>query len=75
MTAEEEQRLRILAYHFWLDEGMPEGRAAEHWAKAQRQLEIEFRLGFAGASDAAGLADTPAGRGVVTAQTNGTGSR
>jgi hypothetical protein len=45
VTCDESQRLKVLAYRFWEQEGRPEGRAEEHWKQAQRQLELEFRIG------------------------------
>jgi hypothetical protein len=32
------QRLRECAYLLWLEEGKPEGRAAEHWHEAERWI-------------------------------------
>ena len=29
-----EDRVRVLAYQLWLEEGRPEGRAEHHWFKA-----------------------------------------
>jgi Protein of unknown function (DUF2934) len=37
-----ERRIRERAYHLWLAEGCPEGRAAAHWDLARRlELELE----------------------------------
>jgi hypothetical protein len=42
-TAEEdrEQRIRNKAYHIWLEEGCPEGRAEAHWDMATELVAIE----------------------------------
>ena len=40
------QRIRERAYEIWEQEGRPEGREQEHWREAERQLEVEFRVGF-----------------------------
>ncbi|HTQ35645.1 MAG TPA: DUF2934 domain-containing protein [Steroidobacteraceae bacterium] len=45
-TPQDTQRIRTLAYHIWEQEGRPDGRAAEHWSQAEKQLEVEFRVGF-----------------------------
>jgi hypothetical protein len=36
---EREQEVRRVAYELWQREGRPDGRALEHWLKAQRVLE------------------------------------
>ncbi len=36
-----DQRVRERAYHLWLDEGCPEGRAEDHWDKARELVAIE----------------------------------
>ena len=36
-----EDRIRKLAHEFGLEEGKPEGRAKEHWERAQRQVEAD----------------------------------
>jgi hypothetical protein len=42
MTAPgEEQRLQLLAYQLWEQEGRPEGRHLEHWHEAKRRLHAE----------------------------------
>lgn len=41
MLDEREQRIRERAYRMWLDEGRPEGRAADHWDKASELVAIE----------------------------------
>ena len=35
------QRVRERAYRIWIEEGKPEGRAAEHWDKASELVAIE----------------------------------
>jgi hypothetical protein len=37
-TVAYEQRVRELAYYYWENEGRPEGRAMEHWKRAERVL-------------------------------------
>jgi hypothetical protein len=39
-------RVQLLAYQIWEQEGRPEGRHLEHWQQAEKQLEVEFRVGF-----------------------------
>lgn len=39
--AETDQHIREKAYHLWLDEGRPEGRADVHWEKARELAAIE----------------------------------
>jgi hypothetical protein len=45
-TPADAHRVRVLAYHIWEQEGRPEGRDLEHWRQAEKQLEVEFRVGF-----------------------------
>lgn len=33
-----EEQIAELAHKFWENEGQPEGKAEEHWARAQEQL-------------------------------------
>ncbi|MDP2344219.1 MAG: DUF2934 domain-containing protein [Deltaproteobacteria bacterium] len=33
------QKVRERAYYLWLEEGRPEGRAFEHWQRAEQQLD------------------------------------
>jgi len=33
-----EEKVAARAYQIYLDEGCPEGRALEHWARAQREI-------------------------------------
>lgn len=47
-----EQRIRQRAYELWEVAGKPEGREAEHWAEAERQLAAEdFSAGNPEATD------------------------
>jgi hypothetical protein len=39
-------RIEVLAYHIWEREGRPEGRDRDHWEEAEKQLEVEFRVGY-----------------------------
>jgi hypothetical protein len=36
-----EERIRQRAYEIWVREGQPQGRDAEHWAQACREIEAE----------------------------------
>jgi hypothetical protein len=36
-----EEQIRQLAHKLWLEEGKPEGRAQEHWHRAQKLIESE----------------------------------
>jgi hypothetical protein len=38
MTIADESRVRERAYLIWEAEGRPEGKAAEHWSKALREV-------------------------------------
>lgn len=40
------ERIRVRAYQIWEEQGRPEGRDHEHWQQAERQLQVEFRIGF-----------------------------
>lgn len=40
------ERIRARAYQIWEQEGRPHGRDLEHWQQAERQLAVEFRIGF-----------------------------
>ena len=35
----DEHRIRLRAYEIWEEEGRPEGRADDHWVRAQEELE------------------------------------
>jgi hypothetical protein len=39
-------RIEVLAYEIWEKEGRPEGRDRDHWQQAEKQLEVEFRVGY-----------------------------
>ncbi|MBC8747506.1 hypothetical protein OKW43_006883 [Paraburkholderia sp. WC7.3g] len=41
MDKELEARIRTRAYHIWQNDPSPEGRAADHWEEARRQIEAE----------------------------------
>jgi hypothetical protein len=34
-----ENAIRERAYEIWIEEGKPDGKAAEHWLRAKRELE------------------------------------
>lgn len=36
-----DERIRLKAYQFWLDEGRPEGRDDYHWNMARREIALE----------------------------------
>ena len=38
MTTETEQAVKARAHEIWEGEGRPEGRHAEHWSQAEREL-------------------------------------
>jgi hypothetical protein len=38
ITEPSAEQIRNLARRFWEEEGQPEGKAEEHWARAQEQL-------------------------------------
>lgn len=38
---EREQQIRERAHAIWEEEGRPEGRDAEHWERAGREIEAE----------------------------------
>lgn len=39
MLPDQEERIRLRAYEIWEREGRPEGREAEHWDRARREIE------------------------------------
>lgn len=39
-----EHAIRQRSYEIWQLEGRPEGKTAEHWARAKMELEIEYRV-------------------------------
>jgi hypothetical protein len=45
-TPTNSHRISALAYQLWEQEGRPTGRDRDHWERAQKQLEVEFRVGF-----------------------------
>ncbi|HEV2549235.1 MAG TPA: DUF2934 domain-containing protein [Stellaceae bacterium] len=44
MASDREKRVRERAYQIWQREGEPPGRAAEHWAQAEAEIELEHEL-------------------------------
>lgn len=38
----DDTRIAEAAFHLWLDEGRPEGRAEDHWHRARTALEAEI---------------------------------
>lgn len=38
---QDEHRIRQRAYEIWVEEGRPEGREAEHWARACHEVAAE----------------------------------
>ena len=44
----DEERVRLIAYHLWEEEGHPDGRALDHWVKAEElwadESEFEYHL-------------------------------
>jgi len=41
MSKDRQQRLEILAYKIWEEQGRPDGRQEEHWAEAERRLRFD----------------------------------
>ena len=41
MIDDTEERIRVRAYRLWVEEGRPEGRAADHWNLARELVAIE----------------------------------
>ncbi|WP_173931862.1 DUF2934 domain-containing protein [Chelativorans sp. Marseille-P2723] len=39
--SERDEKIRQRAYEIWEAEGRPEGREAEHWARASQEIEAE----------------------------------
>jgi Iap family predicted aminopeptidase len=46
MTMEILRRIRERAYHFWEQEGRPEGRHLDHWLQAEQELVAENAMDF-----------------------------
>jgi hypothetical protein len=61
-----EQKVRERAYHIWLADGMSDGRALDHWARAEHVVAMER-----GAPDQAGppKKTAPAGASAVRTKT------
>lgn len=45
MATDREDRIKRRAYELWEAEGRPEGRQAEHWEQAAREIEAENHTG------------------------------
>jgi hypothetical protein len=41
MESEKQRRIRERAYEIWQREGRPHGRDAEHWRRAETEIEAE----------------------------------
>lgn len=41
MADDRDERIRQRAYEIWQKEGAPEGRQAEHWQQAEREIDGE----------------------------------
>jgi hypothetical protein len=41
LPANLEERVRVVAYNLWLQEGQPNGRAEEHWFRANELVNAE----------------------------------
>jgi Protein of unknown function (DUF2934) len=44
MESDREKRVRERAYQIWQRQGEPHGRADEHWAQAEAEIELEHEL-------------------------------
>jgi hypothetical protein len=44
MKSREHQTIESVAYHIYLAEGRPEGRALQHWVEAEEQFEAECQF-------------------------------
>lgn len=62
--AEREQTIRERAYAIWEEEGRPEGREREHWARASREIEAEESPGALSNDSAAPTAPVGAASGL-----------
>jgi hypothetical protein len=65
MTSNRNERIRIRAHEIWEREGRPEGRQAEHWEQAEREIESETggeqqdgSSGLSAVSESGGLSST-----------------
>src|SRR5215207_9818033 len=50
--SDKEQRIRVRAYAIWEGEGRHDGRAEEHWRRAEREIEHALRSAEAQAAEA-----------------------
>jgi hypothetical protein len=41
---QDSQLIEARAHQIWEREGKPDGRAQEHWRRAEQELETEFRI-------------------------------
>jgi hypothetical protein len=46
------ERIRERAHRLWEEQGQPEGRDAEHWEQATREIDAEDAEGRGAAGDA-----------------------
>lgn len=46
-----EDAIRLRSYEVWLREGCPEGKALEHWFKAEAELRAEFHAQIFGSNE------------------------
>ena len=60
MESDREKRVRERAYQIWQRHGEPHGRADEHWAQAEAEIELEHEI--AADHAAAGQKPTTDGR-------------
>lgn len=51
-----EEEIRRRALQIWENEGKPEGKDAQHWAQAERELEVASKSGGA-SGNATGFAE------------------
>ena len=40
---DQEAEIAALAYHFYEEEGRPEGKASDHWLRAEREIRTQFQ--------------------------------
>lgn len=52
MASDIEERIRARAHAIWEEEGRPDGRAEEHWARATREVEVGLTAEAAEKTDA-----------------------
>jgi hypothetical protein len=54
-----EEQIRTLAFHLWEQDGSPEGRSEEYWAKARDQLASGSESATATDGEATGFGEEP----------------